>query len=193
MKGNKEAILAPMTAFAYVILAAGWLLWLAPFLLFNQKTRTAQKIDPRARWGILLVGISYAALWQTDFWKRPPADWQLALAAVFFALAALLSWTAKRALGKQWRIDAGLNADHELVTSGPYQIVRHPIYTSMLCILVGSGVLLSPWWLLLIAVAVFIAGTEIRVYVEENLLSSRFGEQFHTYRQSVSAYIPFLR
>jgi protein-S-isoprenylcysteine O-methyltransferase Ste14 len=135
---KKRAILAPMTVFAYVILAAGWLLWLAPFLLFNQKTRPAQRIDPRARWGILLVGISYAALWQTNFWERPPAAWQLALAIVLFALAALLSWTAKRALGKQWRIDAGLNAAHELVTSGPYQIVRHPIYTSMLCVLLGS-------------------------------------------------------
>jgi protein-S-isoprenylcysteine O-methyltransferase Ste14 len=182
-----------MTVFAYSILAAGWLLWLAPFLLFNPKSGTAQKIDPRARWGILLVGISYAALWQTHFWEHPPALWQIALQLLFFILAILLSWTAKRALGKQWRIDAGLNTDHELVTSGPYRIVRHPIYTSMLCIFLGTGVLVAPWWLLLISIAIFLAGTEIRVHVEDSLLSSRFGDRFDIYKQSIPAYIPFLR
>jgi protein-S-isoprenylcysteine O-methyltransferase Ste14 len=182
-----------MTALAYSILALGWLFWLAPFLLFHRTSGAAQKIDPRARWGILLVGISYAALWQTHFWEHPPALWQLALEILFFALAALLAWTAKRALGKQWRIDAGLNPDHELVTSGPYRIVRHPIYTSMLCVLLGSGVLLTPWWLLLISIAVFVAGTEIRVHVEDSLLNSHFGNRFLTYKQTVPAYIPFLR
>jgi protein-S-isoprenylcysteine O-methyltransferase Ste14 len=182
-----------MTAFAYSILAAGWLLWLAPFLLFNQKTGTAQKIDPRARWGILLIGIAYSALWQTHFWERPPTPLQIALELLFFALAAALSWTARRALGKQWRIEAGLNADHELITSGPYRILRHPIYTSMLCVLLGSGVLVTPWWLLLISLAIFLAGTEIRVHVEDSLLRSHFGDRFLAYKQSVPAYIPLLR
>jgi protein-S-isoprenylcysteine O-methyltransferase Ste14 len=48
-----------------------------------------------------------------------------------------------RSLGRQWRIDAGLNQDHELVTSGPYRVVRHSIYTSMLCVLIGTGCLIS--------------------------------------------------
>ena len=68
---------------------------------------------------------------------------------VFFFLATLLSWTGARALGRQWRIDAGLSADHQLITSGPYRFVRHPIYTSMLSILLGTGFLITPWWLLL--------------------------------------------
>ena len=182
-----------MTVFAYSVLAAGWLLWLAPFLLFNPKTGAAQKIDPRARWGILFIGIAYSALWQTHFWERSPALWQIALELPFFSLAATLSWTARRALGKQWRIEAGLNADHELITSGPYRILRHPIYTSMFCTLLGTGVLITPSWLLLISIAIFIAGTEIRVHVEDDLLSSHFGGRFEDYKQNVRAYIPFLR
>jgi len=182
-----------MTVFAYSILAAGWLFWVAPFLLFHRKTGTARKIDPRARWGILLIGIAYSALWQAHFWERSPALWQIALELLFFALAAALSWTARRALGKQWRIEAGLNADHELITSGPYRILRHPIYTSMLCTLLGTGVLITPWWLLLISIAAFVAGTEIRVHVEDSLLGSHFGGRFQDYKQNVPAYIPFLR
>jgi len=115
------------------------------------------------------------------------------LELLFFALAATLSWTARRVLGKQWRIEAGLNADHELITSGPYRILRHPIYTSMLCTLLGTGVLITPWWLLLTSIAIFVAGTEIRVHVEDSLLGSHFGGRFQDYKQRVPAYIPFLR
>jgi len=108
-------------------------------------------------------------------------------------LAILLSWTATRSLGRQWRIDAGLNPDHELVTSGPYRFVRHPIYTSMLCVLCATGLLVAPLPLLFLAMPVFIVGTEIRVRIEDRLLASFFGERFNSYKQSVPAYIPFVR
>jgi protein-S-isoprenylcysteine O-methyltransferase Ste14 len=77
--------------------------------------------------------------------------------------------------------------------SGPYRLVRHPIYTSMLCILFGTGFMVTPLWLLLPAVIVFLVGTEIRIRIEDQLLSSRFGERFREYQGSVPAYIPFLR
>jgi protein-S-isoprenylcysteine O-methyltransferase Ste14 len=77
--------------------------------------------------------------------------------------------------------------------SGPYRLVRHPIYTSMLCILFGTGFMVTPLWLLLAAVIVFVIGTEIRIRIEDQLLSSRFGERFREYERSVPAYIPFLR
>ncbi len=109
------------------------------------------------------------------------------------SLASLLSWTGARALGRQWRIDAGLSDDHELVTSGPYRFVRHPIYTSLLCVLLGTGVLITTWWLLLPSLLLFIIGTEIRVRIEDHLLASHFGERFVEYRQRVPAYIPFLK
>ena len=90
-------------------------------------------------------------------------------------------------------IDAGLNADHQLVTSGPYGVVRHPIYTSMLCALLGTGFMISKLPLLILAVLVFVAGTEIRVRIEERLLASRFADSFSDYRRNVPAYIPFVR
>jgi protein-S-isoprenylcysteine O-methyltransferase Ste14 len=150
-------------------------------------------VDSRARWGIILVGIAYSMLWQTRFWGRSVEAWQMALSILFFLLATLLSWTAKRALGRQWRLDAGLSSDHELVMSGPYRFLRHPIYTSLLCVVLGTGVMITPWWLLLLALLVFVVGTEIRVRVEDQLLRSAFGDRFRDYQQSVSAYVPFLR
>jgi len=182
-----------MSPSAYAVLAAGWLVWSAPFVLFRRSGEAAKQVDSRARWGILLVAISYSMLWQTNFWERSLETWRIGLSILFFLLAALLSWTAKRALGRQWRLDAGVNADHELVTSGPYRVLRHPIYTSMLCVLLGTGVMITPWWLLLLSLLVFLTGTEIRVRIEDRLLSSTFGDRFREYQRSVSSYVPFLR
>jgi protein-S-isoprenylcysteine O-methyltransferase Ste14 len=185
------ATIAAMPAYAYAILVVGWLIWLTPFFRAKRTEKPAKQVDRRARWGILLVGIAYSLLLQGRFWERSPKPWQVALSIVLFALASLLSWTGARALGRQWRIDAGLSADHELVMSGPYRLVRHPIYTSLLCILLGTGFLITPWRLLLPAILLFVIGTEIRVRIEDNLLASQFGDRFSEYKKRVPAYIPF--
>jgi protein-S-isoprenylcysteine O-methyltransferase Ste14 len=140
-----------------------------------------------------MAGIGYGLLWQGRFWERPLPEWRLAVSCVSLAAACLLSWSATRALGRQWRVDAGLSADHELVMSGPYRVVRHPIYASMLFLFFGTGVAMTPPVLFAIAAVFFIAGTEMRVRIEERLLASRFGDQFADYRRRVPAYIPFVR
>ena len=182
-----------MPPYAYGILVAGWVLWLLPFVLAKRSQEKPKEVDRRARWGILLVALSYAILWQNSFWARPLPLWRVALSVVFFVLAALLSWTGTRSLGRQWRIDAGLSADHELVTSGPYRLVRHPIYASMLFNLLGIGFLVTPFAELVVALAVFLVGTEIRVRIEDRLLESQFGERFREYQRNVPAYLPFVR
>jgi protein-S-isoprenylcysteine O-methyltransferase Ste14 len=182
-----------MRASAYGILAAGWLVWMAPFFLFHRSAPPVKDLDRRARWGILLEAIAFSMLWQGKFWERSFEAWRMALSILFFLLAALLSWTAKRALGRHWRIDAGVSPGHELVTSGPYRIVRHPIYTSMLCVLLATGVMVTPWWLLSLSLLVFLAGTEIRVRIEDRLLGSRFADRFRDYQRGVPSYLPLVR
>jgi protein-S-isoprenylcysteine O-methyltransferase Ste14 len=182
-----------MPPFAYGIVAAAWIVWMLPFVLVRRRAPRAQQVDRRARWGILLVAISFAALWQYQFWQTSLPVWRLALAIVFLLLADVLSWTATRVLGKQWRVDAGLNAEHELITAGPYRIVRHPIYTSVLFLLWGTGFILLRLPLILLATLPALIGTEIRIRIEDGLLASRFGRQFDEYKRRVFAYIPFVR
>src|SRR6185437_11164949 len=148
---------------------------------------------PAARWGVVLEAIGYSLLWQGEFWARAPAEWRVAVSILFFTIACFFSWTGTRALGRHLRLDAALNPDHELVRSGPYRVIRHPIYASMLCVLLGTGFLVARWALLIAGVLVFIAGTEIRVRIEEKLLASRFGDEFLEYRRGVPAYIPLIR
>ena len=130
--------------YTYCLLAAGTFLWCLPFVLARTRHRDPSQLDRRARWGIALQCISYSLLWQGRFWERHPQGWQFALAIACFALACGLSWTGSRALGRHLQLDAALDPAHRLVQSGPYRFIRHPIYTSMLCVLMGTGVLIAP-------------------------------------------------
>ena len=182
-----------MPPYVYWMLFAGWLLWMIPFFLIRRGSPTPSTIDRRARWGIGVQIVAFSLVWQGKFWLREPVLWRVVLGGILLGLAALLTWTSARTLGRQWRVDAGLNEDHRLVTTGAYRLIRHPIYASMLCILLGTGTLLTPWFLFLPAIVLFFIGIEIRVRVEDGLLASRFGDQFDAYRRQVAAYIPYVR
>jgi protein-S-isoprenylcysteine O-methyltransferase Ste14 len=150
-------------------------------------------VDRRARWGLLVQTLAYAIVWYGPFWFYVPENWAIVAGLVCWVLADVTAWSATKALGKQWRFDAALNQDHELVRWGAYRFVRHPIYASMLGALLGSGFLITPLPRLAVAFVIFVIGTEIRVRVEEELLEGRFGEEFRTYRRSVPAYLPPVR
>ena len=100
-----------------------------------------------------------------------PGTARVAASLVFAVLAAVLSWTSVQHLGRQFRVRAGLYEDHELVRTGPYALVRHPIYASLLAALLCTLLLLTPWQWGLASLALFLAGTEIRVRTEDRLLS----------------------
>jgi protein-S-isoprenylcysteine O-methyltransferase Ste14 len=186
-------MIGPVPAYAYGLLFVGWVAWLLPFFVIARMSGPAATTDRRARWGMLLQAIGYSLLWQGPFWTRTPSPARLATSIVLFAAAIALSWSGARAIGRQWRMDAGLNPDHELVRTGPYRVVRHPIYASMVAVFFATGAILTSPLLWIAASIVFIAGTEIRVRIEDLLLGSRFGADFDRYRHDVSAYVPYVR
>ena len=180
----------------FAVFFVTWLLWVTPFFLNRARGQgKAVRIDARARLGIMLTaaGFGVAFMHGPVAWNTPVEMWRAVAGILFAATAVLLSWMAVGNLGRQWRVDAGLNADHELIQTGAYRVVRHPIYLSMLCIM---GMALSmagtlPGWP--IAIVLGIAGTEVRVRVEDALLRERFGEKFTEWQKRVPAYLPFIR
>ena len=183
-----------MPLYAYIIVVVGLCLWLTPFVRTGWNWSTPQSVDRRARWGLLLEVAGYTVMLQSRFWAVSPELLRVLASVLCFALATALSWTATRALGRQQlRFDAAIGTEHELVRRGPYRLVRHPIYTSMLCVLWGIGFMAASSLLFVVATAVFLVGTEIRVRIEDRLLAARFGEQFKEYRRSTRAYLPLLR
>jgi len=164
---------------------------LYPFL-FRPKQQEAREsvIDPKARWGIALQ-IAAFVLVSIIVFKPKPAG-VLVAAIVVMPLSVWLGWRAVMHLGKQWRIQAGLFSNHELVRTGPYRVLRHPIYVALLGMLIGTGLVVSWWPIVVLAASLFVAGMEIRIHAEDALLADRFGEAFEKYRATVAAYIPLL-
>ncbi|MBZ5611830.1 MAG: isoprenylcysteine carboxylmethyltransferase family protein [Acidobacteriia bacterium] len=178
---------------AFVELLACWILWGLPFFFRSRKQPKDREAvtAPAAKWGIGVQAIAFFLAWFRIVRSNPPG---LLIASMLIAPASTwFVWRAVTHLGKQWRIQAGVYSDHELVRTGPYAVVRHPIYTSMLGMLIATGLVMTWWPVLIVAAAIFIVGMEIRIRAEEALLESRFGETFRQYRASVPAYIPFIR
>jgi len=120
-------------------------------------------------------------------------DYACLVASPVLALGALVLMRASlNHLGKQWSLKARVLDDHKMVTDGPYGLVRHPIYTAMLAMLVANTLLFHNWIGAIPAFICFFVGTWMRVKSEEKLLSETFGKEFEEYRKRVPAIIPGL-
>jgi len=110
--------------------------------------------------------------------------------AVLVAGLSLGIW-ARRVLGRNWSGRVTIKEEHELVTSGPYRWVRHPIYSGALLINIGSAIALG-WIGALVAVVLFTGVFVRKIHLEERMLSGHFGDKYAEYRKHTSTLIPFL-
>ena len=186
-----------LTALILVLLA--WIGFGLTFLLRKKPAPVEEaKRASASKWGIALQSFSFAFVWlpRSVWWPfRPSLAGELVLAAVAVALSyasSLFCLWAVRTLGKQWTFEARVIKGHELVTQGPYAIVRNPIYLGMFGMIIGAGLAFSRWWTLLAAVIFFLAGNRIRIRTEEKLLRETFGSQFDDYASRVPAFVPRL-
>lgn len=178
-----------------------WFTFAASFL-FHKKPPSPpdKKRDRSSIAGIALQGAGYAIVWiARRTWFTPIVSLgkpvEIAVSVLTMVLAAGSVWfciSAIRTLGQQWSLAARVVEGHKLVTQGPYSVVRNPIYTGMLGMLLATGLAVSHWIGLLIALVVFSAGTAIRVRTEAALLRETFGEEFENYARKVPAVIPYL-
>jgi len=161
---------------------------------------------PRRRTGGTVVsnawsGILGAALVWAILRIFPKSDWNALVVAtpwvrvvgliILVCSTAFTLW-ARVALGTMWSASPMVKVEHRLRTEGPYGVTRHPIYTGLLGMLLGTVLLVGfGHWLLLLPVGlVFI---EIRIHLEEGLMLATFPEAYPTYRQRVPQLIPGLR
>jgi protein-S-isoprenylcysteine O-methyltransferase Ste14 len=191
----------PLAELAYFVVLAGWLGFIAiVFIGKRGSTPGAAKRDWKSTFGMLLQGAAYAICF--GFFRpyfspflpmSKPAEVILTGVTIALVIVAVwLCWAAARTLGKQWALVARVIEGHELITAGPYAIVRNPIYLSMLGMYVASVLAVGRWQTLLGGLIVFLAGTMIRIRTEEKLLREAFGAQFDDYARRVPALLPRL-
>jgi protein-S-isoprenylcysteine O-methyltransferase Ste14 len=126
---------------------------------------------------------------QSELWHEGPALGVLS-DLVVLAGAAFTVW-ARVTLGRNWSAEVTFKQDHELIESGPYALVRHPIYTGLLFMALGTAINYGR----AIGFAVLLSlcgGLWWKARQEERMMSSHFPEAYAEYRARVRAIIPFV-
>jgi protein-S-isoprenylcysteine O-methyltransferase Ste14 len=94
-------------------------------------------------------------------------------------------------IGRNWSGRVTIKKDHQLIRSGPYSIVRHPIYAGFIVALTGTVIAIGQIRAIL-ALAVVVWGLRCKSKLEEQFMSEQFGEEYARYRQEVKSLIPFV-
>ena len=184
-----------------LLVAVGWAWFTIAFVFRREPGGGAGARRERiSSVGIVLQMLAFALVWMIQR-PLPAAGTRLdafeiardVLAPVIGFGSVFLGLAAVRTLGKQWSYEARVVEGHELVTSGPYAWVRHPIYTAMLGKLLASNFAFGHWIGLVIAGGVFVVGTLIRIRAEEKLMRESFGPAYAEYARRVPAFVPGCR
>jgi len=169
-----------------------------PFLDIVQRTVGPREWVSRAtreRVGLAVLEVGTLGTWflfARGRWPLLPwADTGVVVAGALLALTgALLAAWAKARLGRLFSPQLGVQQDHELVTDGPYAVVRHPIYLGIIDFIVGSALYFNDLGLLVVGV-LFVLYFAAQIRVEERQFARHFGEAWQAYAKRTPALLPF--
>ncbi len=113
------------------------------------------------------------------------------LGALLTAIGVAFACWARAHLGRNWSATVSVKQDHELIRTGPYALVRHPIYTGMLLAILGTAITIGQWRAVL-ALLIAFASLWRKLRLEERYMSETFGEEYQRYRAHTKALIPYL-
>jgi protein-S-isoprenylcysteine O-methyltransferase Ste14 len=178
-------------------------LWIAFIVYWRIKaadTKTAQRIEPTASrilralaLGVVIVLLSttriplpwlYRQLWPSDLWS-------FCIGAAVTVAGLLFAVWARQHLASNWSSAVTIKQGHELITSGPYALVRHPIYTGILTGFLGTAIALAQVRGVIGFVLLFISFWA-KLRLEEEWMRSQFGETYATYAHRTAALVPYL-
>jgi protein-S-isoprenylcysteine O-methyltransferase Ste14 len=179
---------------------AVWILFLLYWQIKAAKTKTTRRLEPAAsrilRASIFLIAIIllsttriplpwlYLQLW-------PVGVWPFWLGAAVIITGLLFAVWAREHLGSNWSRSVTIKQGHELITTGPYAVVRHPIYTGVLTGFLGTAIALSQVRGFIVFVLIFLVFW-IKLRMEEEWMRSEFGETYASYVDQTAALVPFL-
>jgi len=183
------------------------LLWLATWRFLRRTQRGWSKVPlasadvPRLGFALSLLGYAVWFLGSLGYAANP--SWplfralslKLAFPSVGFGLLlgghGLVLW-ATLALGPSFGLRPRVIAEHRLIRHGPYRFVRHPLYTGLHMLYVGTF-LLVPCALFLLSAIAAVIGNAVRARAEERVLTAHYGDAYCAYARSVGRFLPKVR
>jgi protein-S-isoprenylcysteine O-methyltransferase Ste14 len=181
-------------------LALGFLLFM--LALFTARLRAgrgakvavARRSNASIIWIIVqCIGMGIAGYGPIRVILDPMSPKAIAEAATVFALmlgAVGLFQASSRTMGKNWSLVARTREDHQLIQTGPFAVVRHPIYVALFSFMLAMAIAYGHAGNLILAVPVYAIGTWLRVRHEERILREQFGADYDAYAARVKRFVP---
>jgi len=166
-----------------------WLYWLVA--AFSMKRgRVPWSRELRIRAVVLVLAVALVRLGAFRRYDLNTAAWRAGVGLVLLFVGLTFAVWARVCLGRNWGSPMTKKDEPELVTSGPYRLVRHPIYSGILVAGVGTAVALSWKWLIVTALAAiyFVYSAT----VEEQNLAKQFPDRYPAYKRSTKMFLPFI-
>jgi protein-S-isoprenylcysteine O-methyltransferase Ste14 len=177
-----------------------WLSWAAYWWVASRNVKAvARRESVRSRLlHIVPLVVAVGLLWPRGFpipvlRERflPLSAWGFWVGAALTVAGLLFAVWARLHLGKNWSGIVTVKENHELVTSGPYSIVRHPIYTGLLLAFIGSALARGEWRGVL-AVALVLWAFWRKLRIEESWMREQFGSAYQAYGRHIAALVPYV-
>lgn len=166
-----------------------WLYWLiAAFSMKRGHVPWSRELRIRAMIVIVVIALIRLGVFRNHGLNTDP--WRAGFGVALFTLGLWFAIWARVHIGRNWGTPMTRKDEPELVTTGPYKLVRHPIYSGILAAGGGTAAALSWWWL----IAVLLAGIYF-IYsatVEENYLTEQFPDAYLKYKRSTKMLVPFV-
>jgi protein-S-isoprenylcysteine O-methyltransferase Ste14 len=189
-----------MSIMTEYLFPAMWLGYLAYWQVMSKDVKVTEREEPAlsrlVRLVLIVCAVGLLSLPRVPFPLLnerflPAGAWCFRSGAAVTAGGLLFSVWARRHLGKNWSQAVTVKEDHELITSGPYALVRHPIYTGLLMALVGSAIARGEWRGL-VAVAFVLTVLWRKLRLEERWMRSQFGDSYEAYVRRVRRLVPYI-
>ena len=174
-----------------------WLVFSIYWAVESRKSAPTQTSESRwsRRWHLLLLNGSLLllVLRVPGLTARflPASNALVAAGLAIQAAFLLLAVSARRHLGSNWSGEVRIAAEHQLVRSGPYRFIRHPIYTAMIGMYCGTALVFGEIHSAIAIVIITLAYWR-KIRLEEAALGATFGADFEAWRQQTSALIPWV-
>lgn len=184
---------------AYLI-EVPWLAFLLYWLAASFRVKQMRRREPAGeKWArILVMAIAFVLLagaeLRVGFLNRrfvPQRYWIFLLGAALTSAGVAFAIWARYHIGQFWSSTVALRAGHQLIRSGPYARIRHPIYTGMLLAVFGTALAIGRYRGL-VAFVIVLLGFTWKAKKEEALLAQEFGAVFEEYRRQTGFFLPRL-
>jgi protein-S-isoprenylcysteine O-methyltransferase Ste14 len=185
-----------MPLYAYIMVAC-WIIFLLTWFFFSLSAKKTIRRDYRSIGSRIAIGIFAAFLIRASM--RSGQTLQIAgthhpllggIATALVVLGVGIAVWARVHIGRNWGMPMSVKESPELVTTGPYAYVRHPIYSGVMLAMLGAALYIGAWWAFL-----FLLFTGYFAYSakkEEALLEKTFPVQYPPYKERTKMFVPFV-